>query len=286
MLDDIYKKYDNNKSYSYNNFHNKLKLMENHSFSTVFKNILTSSIKISYNNCFDNSDEYAMWIRAGFSDSEDTSISVLIDNNQIDIDYPEYTNEYKWIKIGYFNLEKGDHNVEIKTNSRNMAIDKILFIPKNEYKDQLKIYKDILDNYNYTAINCKNNFCSKEEYNSQKPETKLEKNKIQIVSWEMINPSKYIVRAIVNEPSFINLWDSYNNGWIAKYENKTSKSVLVNTIGNSFYISPHTLGKEIEIILEYSPQIFTNIGFTIYLISILGLTSALITILYKKSKNK
>jgi len=120
---------------------------------------------------------------------------------------------------------------------------------------------------------------------NQKNLFETESKSMEIISWQMINPSKYLIKAKVYRPSFINLLDSYDPGWIAKYNNKKSPSVILTTINNSFLIEPSFAGEEMDISLEYEPQKVMNVGFGIFLAGWLFIFGSFVFFVYKKYEN-
>lgn len=286
LLDNIYNQYDAKLSFDYNNYHNTLKNFEENILSpdSDFKNIDTDQInsQIDFDYNLGSSGKYEIWTRIAFTDFEDPSLELFIDNQYINTIHPEqkYNKQYKWINLGNTYLDSKSHKIEIKTKSGDASIDKIIFVPEEEFIKKKEILDNWLSDKVILDVYCNANGCDDEKTGNNFINSD---NNLQLISWKMINPSQYLVKARINHAGFINLLDSYDPEWSAFYEDKESPSIIVNTISNSFYINPKNKDQEIEITLRYKPQNVVNIGFQIYIFVLCVLCAGIIyNILMKK----
>lgn len=223
--------------------------------------------------------DVSFWVKDVFGQEYDLEPKLFMLDVQDQVEIP-YNADYHFL----FDLKSGKTPVDL---NRFVLNEKEWSLGPVENSDDLSIGPITLDGGSY---HLESSFVDKLDYLTY---SNFENSNlfaiqggaaIDIVSWEMLNPSKYLVRAKVYHAGFIDLLDSYDPGWVASYDGKESSSTLLTTINNSFYIEPAFEGQEMKIYLEYRPQKLMDIGFMFF---ILGLVAILFLLLFgfKKKNN-
>lgn len=93
---------------------------------------------------------------------------------------------------------------------------------------------------------------------------------VDILKEQKISPSMWIVKVNSDKPFILSFPESYNPNWKAFVKEDLSESQLTNSITNGFWIKETG---EIDIIVEYLPQRWYQLGLALSLLTILAWSS-------------
>jgi len=103
------------------------------------------------------------------------------------------------------------------------------------------------------------------------------------LQYDMVNPTKYIVRVNADRPFIMIFSESFNEEWKISVQdsNKEFEHFIINFYANGWYIDK--VGN-FEIVLEYAPQKILNLGIAISTVTaiILIVLSAILCVLHKR----
>ncbi|MBO3842785.1 MAG: hypothetical protein FGF48_10300, partial [Candidatus Brockarchaeota archaeon] len=161
------------------------------------------------------------------------NLIIKIDEKEYEISSPQLN----WTYIGSINLEKGKHVIEIANpmqSSREWSF-------RNEPSDLDVIWL----------------------YSTQKENETLEEiftpdgNPAEVVSYQKIDPTKYLVKVNATKPFMLSFAEAYDPLWVAYVNGERIQSIPLYGVINGFWINQTGL---LEITIEYEPQKWFYIG--------------------------
>ncbi|MEM4275062.1 MAG: hypothetical protein QXT65_04170 [Candidatus Nitrosocaldaceae archaeon] len=176
-------------------------------------------------------------------------LTIKIDDREYKINSPQLN----WNYIGSIGLERGKHTIELTNLAQSPAnVDVIWF------------------------------------YNTQKENEPIEnifvdEDPAQVISYQKINPTKYVVKVNAIKPFLLSFAESYDPLWVTYVNGEKIQSIpLFGTI-NGFWINQQGL---LEIIIEYEPQRWFYIGSIISVTTLIVCTTYLIYNWAKKNHSR
>ena len=102
------------------------------------------------------------------------------------------------------------------------------------------------------------------------------------VTYEMIDPTKYIARVNASRPFMLAFAEAYDPMWIAHSDDYFTRSIPLYSVINGFYINKTG---NYDLLIEFEPQKWFYVGMWITIISLIG--SVVIVIMkWRKEKNE
>jgi hypothetical protein len=142
---------------------------------------------------------------------------------------------FKWITLDPITLQAGDHTFGLYGEGR-VEIDQIVIYSLNQGEDKITL-DDV--------------------FKTQKPQA--------IISYEMINPTKYTVHVKTSAPFFLVFSEAYHNLWKAYVDGEEVQSIPAYSFINTFQTSKTG---EYDIVIEFIGQRYVVYGGIISIISI------------------
>jgi len=102
----------------------------------------------------------------------------------------------------------------------------------------------------------------------------------EIISYQKIDPTKYIVEVNATKPFMLSFGEFYNPLWVAYVNRERIESIPLYSVINGFRINQTG---QLEITIEYEPQRWFQIGCTISLTTLIACT-AYLTLTHPKTK--
>jgi len=154
---------------------------------------------------------------------------------------------FKWFTLDPITLQAGDHTFDLYGEGR-VEMDQIVLYSLNQGEDKITL-DDV--------------------FKTQKPQA--------IISYEMINPTKYTVHVKTSTPFFLVFSEAYHNLWKAYVDGEEIQSIPAYSFINTFQTSKTG---EYDIVIEFIGQRYVVYG---GMISIMSIT---LTIIYLTFGNK
>ena len=177
-------------------------------------------------------------------------------NLNIKIDEKEYTAnsaQLDWTYLGPIILEKGKHEIKITPSSTHYQPSDL---------DVVWLYSTQKENETLEEI-----FTPKE-------------NPAEIISYQKIDPTKYIVEVNATKPFMLSFAEAHDPLWIAHVNGERIESIPLYSVINGFWINQTG---QLEITIEYEPQKWFYYG---SIISVTTFLACLTYLTYNWTKNK
>lgn len=165
------------------------------------------------------------------TNSDNEELMVKIDNaSSIKVGSVKSNSQYRY--AGPVDLNVGQHNLSVASvNKSAVEVNNLLIYSLSDDENNLEVY----NLFNFNSQNISLNF-------------------------SQVNPTKYTVQVNTDKPFFLIFSESYNSMWKASSGSQDITPLIVYSFLNGFYVNK--TGKY-DVLLEYSPQIYKEIGITI-----------------------
>jgi len=178
---------------------------------------------------------YSIALRTTVGPDQGTLQIVIDDAPEYFLNTSSQEPTFKWINLAPITLQSGNHTFDLYGEGR-VEIDQIVIYTLNQGEDKITL-DDVLK--------------------TQKPQA--------IISYEMINPTKYTVHVKTSTPFFLVFSEAYHNLWKASVDGEEIQSIPAYSFINTFQISKTG---EYDIVIEFIGQRYVIYGGIISIISI------------------
>ena len=178
---------------------------------------------------------YSIALRTTVGPDQGTLQIVIDDASEYFLNTSSQELTFKWINLAPITLQSGNHTFDLYGEGR-VEIDQIVIYTLNQGEDKITL-DDV--------------------FKTQKPQA--------IISYEMINPTKYTVHVKTSTPFFLVFSEAYHNLWKAYVDGEEIQSIPAYSFINTFQISKTG---EYDIVIEFIGQRYVVYGGIISIISI------------------
>jgi hypothetical protein len=196
-------------------------------------------------------DSYEIWGRLWFG-KEAGTVKITFNGRQMILNTFSPVPGFRWVRLfGPLPLLKGEYQLRIENVKGRNAIDSLAVIPASTLEELQNKCSKLLNGKIVT-------YMSSDSWIETMPSSTL-------LTYEEINPTRYIIHVNTSEPFYLIFDESYSNSWVAYIgEQQIPVHFIANGFANGWYINKTGT---YTITLEFRPQKLFYIGSVISIIT-------------------